>query len=96
MTPTLDTAPRPPGVQPRAKYDSPILAATSLTFIKRRLKAMARPLALKLVGAGVTANQVTLRYCFGHRAVHSTRVRPAVLGQFGGVPCFPNHPHRDR
>jgi CDP-diacylglycerol---glycerol-3-phosphate 3-phosphatidyltransferase len=47
---------RCPASQPRALF----LAATSLTFLKPRLKRSLRPLAERLFRTGITANQVTL------------------------------------
>jgi CDP-diacylglycerol---glycerol-3-phosphate 3-phosphatidyltransferase len=45
-----------PASQPRTLF----LAATSLTFLKPRLKRSLRPLAERLFRTGITANQVTL------------------------------------
>jgi CDP-diacylglycerol--glycerol-3-phosphate 3-phosphatidyltransferase len=38
---------------------APVLAATSLTFLKPRFKRTLRPIAAQLARAGITANQVT-------------------------------------
>lgn len=60
MANTLDAARRLTLSGPQHKVGVPFLAATSLTFLKPRLRAMVRPLAARLVAMGVTANQVTL------------------------------------
>lgn len=39
---------------------APFLGASTLMFLKPRLKAIVRPLAAKLADLGITANQVTL------------------------------------
>jgi CDP-diacylglycerol--glycerol-3-phosphate 3-phosphatidyltransferase len=65
MALTFAAAQLPPRDKHRIKLGAPFLAATSLTFLKPRLKAMVRPLAAKLAGIGVTANQVTLASLVG-------------------------------
>lgn len=69
MALTFDAAPRASRDRPTIKFDAPIVAASSLTFLKPRLTAMVRPLAAKLADIGVTANQVTLASLAGSIAV---------------------------
>ncbi len=69
MTLTFDAAPRPAPLRSRIKLDAPFLGASSLTFLKPRLKATVRPLAGKRAGMGVTANQGTLASLAGSLAV---------------------------
>lgn len=56
----FDSAPQGPSTKLPCRPCFPMLAATSLTFLKPRLKAAVRPLAARLFAHGVTANQVTL------------------------------------
>jgi CDP-diacylglycerol---glycerol-3-phosphate 3-phosphatidyltransferase len=55
MTMTLPFDTGPLSAVPRTAPDAPFLAATSLTFLKPRLKKVLRPVAAKLASIGVTA-----------------------------------------
>ena len=61
MTLSFDASARPAG-RKNIQLDAPFLAASALAFLKPRLKTVIRPLAAKLAGMGVTANQVTLAW----------------------------------
>lgn len=54
---------------PHAMLRAPFLAATSLSFLKPRLKKAMRPIAARLAAMNVTANQVTLTSLAGSIAV---------------------------
>jgi CDP-diacylglycerol--glycerol-3-phosphate 3-phosphatidyltransferase len=69
MTLSFDASARPPGPKLHISLDAPFLGASSLTFLKPRLKAIVRPLAARLAAVGVTANQVTLASLAGSIAV---------------------------
>lgn len=69
MTLSFDASARPRGQNSPGELDAQFLGASSLTFLKPRLKAGLRPLAAKLAGMGVTANQVTLASLAGSIAV---------------------------
>ncbi|PZP54094.1 MAG: CDP-alcohol phosphatidyltransferase [Agrobacterium fabrum] len=71
MTLTFDTIRRPTSPKQHIVLDAPFLAASTLTFLKPRLKGLIRPLAAKLAGVGVTANQVTLASLAGSIGIGS-------------------------
>jgi CDP-diacylglycerol---glycerol-3-phosphate 3-phosphatidyltransferase len=56
------------------------LGATTLTFIKPRLRKIFRPITARLAGVGVTANQVTM----------TSLVGSILVGAM--LCCFPTHP----
>lgn len=60
MAMIFDTAQRPTLAPFGIRLDGPSLGASSLTFLKPRLKAIVRPFAAKLANAGFIANQVTI------------------------------------
>jgi CDP-diacylglycerol---glycerol-3-phosphate 3-phosphatidyltransferase len=60
---------QPTQANPAIGLEAPFLGASSLTFLKPRLRALVRPLAARLANAGITANQVTLASLFGSIAV---------------------------
>lgn len=69
MIPRFDAAARPQESKLYIDLDAPFLGASTLTFLKPRLKAILRPLAARLAAVGVTANQVTLTSLAGSIAV---------------------------
>jgi hypothetical protein len=66
MTALLDFEAHPDKASPPRV---PFFAATSLTLLKPWLRKILRPVAAKLVHAGVTANQITLASLAGSVAV---------------------------
>jgi phosphatidylglycerophosphate synthase len=60
----MDTPPKAArkraGIASRVRLPATFLTATSLTFLKPRLKRVLRPIAARLAEAGVTANQLTV------------------------------------
>ncbi len=69
---SFDASARSPSRESHLQFDAPFLGASTLTFLKPRLKAFIRPLAAKLAGMGITANQVTLASLAGSIAVGAT------------------------
>jgi len=69
MTRNFDASERPTGRKPHIQFEAPFLGASTLTFLKPRLKMVIRPLAARLAGMGITANQVTLTSLAGSVAV---------------------------
>ncbi|CAM3368735.1 hypothetical protein SAMN04488021_16411 [Paracoccus aminovorans] len=78
MTLSFDASARPTGRKSQIQLDAPLLGASTLTFLKPRLKTVIRPLAAKFAGMGITANQVTLA---------SLAVLGLIIAMLGGLPA---------
>lgn len=89
MAMIFDTAQRPTPATSGIRLDGPSLGASSLTFLKPRLKAIVRPFAARLANAGFIANQVTVASLAGSIAVGSVLcANPGNTALFALLPLW--------